>query len=136
LTYYYNLKVNITIANIIRLFLLNGSRSAQITEYYSSCRIFLSCSNRSIFIPRLRFLKNPFNSYGFSTLWTRNNFYIFNSLTNTSDTKFAHTDIDGTIRSIVNKLYLNLRTLAKQITRLMLVRYIDFHMSGTTFVEK
>lgn len=45
MTFYYDLKVNITITNIIRLFLLNCSRRAHITEYYSSCRIFLSSSN-------------------------------------------------------------------------------------------
>lgn len=104
MTFYCNLKVIITIANIIWLFLLNCSRRAHITEYYSSCRIFLLWSNGSIFIPRLRFLKNPFSSYGFSTLSRWNTFYIFNSLPNTTHTRFAHKDIDGTIRSIINKL--------------------------------
>lgn len=105
---------------------LNCSRRTHITEYCSSCRIFLSWSNRSIFISRLRFLKNPFNSYGFSTLSTQNAFYIFNGLPNTSDTRFAYMDIGSTIRSIIDKLYLNIRSLATEITRPILVCYIDF----------
>ena len=127
MTYSCNLKVIITIANIIWLFLLNCSRRAHITEYYSSCRIFLLWSNGSIFIPRLRFLKNPFNSYGFSTLSTWNTFYIFNSLPNTTQTLMVPLGV-----SLTN---LNVRTLATKITRPILICYIDFHMSGTTFIE-